>query len=194
MVPELAQLFASAAACARCPGMGCRPVLSAANGPTGSRVLFVGEAPGRLGAGRTGVPFSGDMAGRRFEALLAAAGLNREEVFVTNAVLCLPLDARGRNRPPAAREIGSCGPWLSETLRVLSPRLVVGMGSTALRALRAVAPHALVVGSAGSEPQVWNGMRLAAVYHPAARSQVHRPWASQLSDWQRLGAWIRANL
>lgn len=125
MVPELAGLFASVRGCARCPGMGCRPVLSAANGPVTARVLFVGEAPGRFGAGRTGVPFRGDTAGRRFEALLGAAGLERERVFVTNAVLCLPLDPQGRNRRPTSAETAICNGWLRATIDAVDRKSVV---------------------------------------------------------------------
>ena len=102
MLRDLDGLFATVANCAACPAMGCRPVLSPANGSAGAGVLFVGEAPGRFGAGRTGVPFQGDVAGQRFERLLAEAGLRRAEVFVTNAVLCNPRTADGRNDRPRA--------------------------------------------------------------------------------------------
>jgi DNA polymerase len=171
--------------------MGCPPVLSPANGPANATVIFVGEAPGRFGAGRTGVPFSGDTAGRRFEALLGAAGFARERVFVTNAVLCLPLDASGRNRRPAAIETANCASWLRATIEVVNPRLVVGMGAVALAALNRIERHGLTVSHAGQPPVAWRGARLAAVYHPAARSAVHRPWDRQLADWARLGAWSR---
>ncbi|MFN8618389.1 MAG: uracil-DNA glycosylase [Dehalococcoidia bacterium] len=191
MVPELGRLFASVRQCARCPGMGCPPVLSPANGPAGATVLVVGEAPGRFGAGRTGVPFSGDTAGRRFEALLGAAGFARERVFVTNAVLCLPLDASGRNRRPAAIETANCASWLRATIEVVNPQLVVGMGAVALASLNRIERHGLTVSHAGQPPVAWRGARLAAVYHPAARSAVHRPWDRQLADWARLGAWSR---
>ena len=102
MVNSLARLAAAASACRRCervrPGSA---VLVPGSGRPGARWLFVGEAPGRRGAGRTGIPFLGDESGRRFERLLEAAGLRRDEVFVTNAVLCLPLDGVGRNRTPS---------------------------------------------------------------------------------------------
>ncbi|MGE3076024.1 MAG: uracil-DNA glycosylase [Dehalococcoidia bacterium] len=190
MLREFDALFSSASVCSRCPGMGCAPVLSEANGPAGATVLFVGEAPGRLGAGRTGKPFSGDVAGRRFELLLTAAGLKREDVFVTNAVLCLPLDERGRNRTPRTAEVVRCNPWLRETIQRLDPLLVVAMGRVALDAVGRILAHRLELVHAGSEPIEWNGRRLAAVYHPGARSQVHRPWKSQLANWEQLGRWV----
>ncbi len=108
------QLCADAAACQRCPMMVGRPrLLSSANGGPGARVVFIGEAPGRLGGDRTGVPFSGDQSGRNFERLLVAAGLARAEVFVTNTILCSPRDERGRNRGPSRQELASCGDLLA---------------------------------------------------------------------------------
>jgi uracil-DNA glycosylase family 4 len=171
--------------------MGCAPVLSPANGPARAEVMFVGEAPGRLGAGRTGVPFSGDVAGARFERLLEEAGLQRADVFVTNAVLCLPIDALGRNRTPRSAELRACASWLEETLRVIDPAFVVAMGAVALGALALIEPHGLRVSNAGESPTGWFGRELAAVYHPAARSQVHRPWAAQVEDWRRIGTFAR---
>ena len=108
---------------------------------------------------------------------------------MTNAVLCLPLDANGRNRRPGTEEISNCNRWLRATIDALAPHLVVGMGTVALAALKAIEPHALTVSSAGEEPVRWRGTRLAAVYHPAARAQVHRRWESQMADWAALGAW-----
>jgi uracil-DNA glycosylase family 4 len=192
-VRALEQLCLSAAQCRCCAGMGCAPVLSAANGTPDAKVLFIGEAPGRLGAGVTGVPFSGDEAGRRFERLLAVAGLRREAVFVTNAVLCLPLDGRGRNRAPRLAEVKACSGWLSRTIALVQPELAVAMGHTALDSTRLLAPHELSLANAGDAPTSWDGRRLAVVYHPGARSQVHRRWEQQARDWAALGDWWRAN-
>lgn len=162
-----------------------------ANGPVPAPVMCVGEAPGRLGAGRTGVPFSGDVAGARFERLLGEAGLRRVDVFVTNAILCLPVDGAGRNRAPRRTEVQACGRWLEETLRLVDPALVVAMGTVALYALALIQPHGLVVSNAGEPPAWWFGRKLATVYHPAARSQVHRPWDRQVEDWRAIGTFVR---
>lgn len=190
MVREIDRVFSRAAGCRACPGMGCRPVLGAANGGASARVLFVGEAPGRFGAGVTGVPFSGDVAGARFERLLGAAGLDRRDVFITNAVLCLPLDAKGRNRTPRTSEVRNCSAFLSETIAAISPELVVAMGRVALGAVRRIEPVALDLKDAGRNPMRWNGRQLAVVYHPGARSQVFRSWDQQTGDWVQLGRWI----
>ncbi|MHC4065609.1 MAG: uracil-DNA glycosylase family protein, partial [Planctomycetota bacterium] len=85
-------LFRQAARCKRCPRMAKRSaVLGTTCGPLSAEVLFVGEAPGRLGADRSRVPFRGDRSGDNFDRLLRHVGLSRGEVFVTNAVLCCPV-------------------------------------------------------------------------------------------------------
>jgi uracil-DNA glycosylase len=86
--------------CEVCPRMeGRARVLGSANGPERAKVLFIAEAPGRLGAERSRIPLHGDQTGRNFEALLASVKLKRREVFITNAVLCNPQDEFGRAMP-----------------------------------------------------------------------------------------------
>src|SRR5436309_11783492 len=114
-------LVRRAAACRTCPAMeGRRRVLSRANGDPAAPVLFVAEAPGRLGGELTGVPLQRDQSGRRFERLLDLAGLQRQQIFITNAALCNPQDAAGKNRPPSPAELRNCGAWLAETLDVIA--------------------------------------------------------------------------
>lgn len=146
----------------------------------------MGEAPGRLGAARTGVPFLGDVSGRRFELLLTAAGIAREDVFVTNAVHCLPLDAQGRNRRPRTTEVRECSSWLELEIAAVAPLLVVAMGAVALDALARIEPHGLALGRDTGRRVPWYGRELVAVYHPGARSTVHRAWELQVEDWSRL--------
>src|SRR5581483_8130382 len=132
--------------CRACPAMeGRRRVLSRANGDPAARVLFLAEAPGRLGGELAGVPLSADQSGRRFERLLTLAGLRREQIFITNAALCNPQDAHGHNRPPATAELAHCAGWLSQTLRVVDPAVVVTLGATALAALGRLEPHGLAL-------------------------------------------------
>src|SRR6266850_2175384 len=85
------ELIAEAGSCIRCPAMCERTaVLSELNGELDARILFVGEAPGRKGADRTRVPFSGDQSGKNFERFLASINLKRSEVFITSAAICNP--------------------------------------------------------------------------------------------------------
>jgi uracil-DNA glycosylase family 4 len=162
--------------------------------PRAVPVLFVGEAPGRLGAARTGIPFVGDVAGERFDRLLEASGLDRADVAVTNAVLCLPFDARGRNRRPTLREIRACAPHLAAALEATRPALVVALGTVALAGLAALAPHTLALRRDVALPSPWAGRWLVPLYHPSARTAAHRPFACQLDDWRRLGMFVRASV
>ncbi len=186
---RLATLAGVVAACRRCPAMADRRrVLGQANGPPQAAVLLVGEAPGRLGAERTGVPFSGDASGRRLDRLLAASGWSRRDLFITNAVLCNPRDVHGRNRPPTALELTNCRDHLAATLDLVRPRLVVALGRRASAALGALHPHTLARAEPGAlqpwpHPHVsW----LAWVLHPSPCTQTHRPFAVQEADWRRL--------
>ncbi len=166
---------------------GRKRVLSEANGSPLARVMLVGEAPGRHGAERTGVPFTGDVSGQRFETLLGAAGWTREDVFVTNAVLCNPRDADGRNRPPTTAELGNCGNHLRATLDVVQPRVVVALGRRALAALHAVTPHSMAADTLPGDLLAWGAGRwIAWLLHPSPLTQTRRSLSQQMADWRRL--------
>src|SRR2546422_5403512 len=95
------QLATEAAVCVSCPAMCERSaVLSELNGPINARVMFIGEAPGRKGADRTRVPFSGDQSGQNLDRYLASIPLTRDRIFITSAALCNPRTASGANRKP----------------------------------------------------------------------------------------------
>src|SRR5437899_9209443 len=126
---EFAALAAEAAGCVRCPAMCDRAaVLSELNGSIHARVLFIGEAPGRKGADRTRVPFSGDQSGRNFERFLASIGLKRSEIFITSAALCNPRSSSGANRRPTPQELRNCSSFLRRTISLIDPRVIVTLG------------------------------------------------------------------
>jgi uracil-DNA glycosylase family 4 len=170
---------------------GRRRVLGEANGRPEAVVCFVGEAPGRRGAERTAIPFSGDQSGRNFAALLDCAGLSRAQIFVTNAVLCNPQDQSGRNRPPSREELANCRGLLARQLHLIGAPVVVPLGAVALAALDAVASHGLRLRDAVSQPVPWQGRLLFPLYHPGPRAQLHRPFALQRTDFAALGDLIR---
>jgi uracil-DNA glycosylase family 4 len=106
------------------------------HGPAEAVLVFVGEAPGRFGADRTGVPFSGDRSGRFLRELIVELGLDVErDVYITNVVKCNPRDDRGNNRAPSGAEIIACRPHLEAELSLLRPRVVVPLGALACRVL-----------------------------------------------------------
>ena len=169
---------------------GRRRVLGHANGPLSARLLFVAEAPGRLGAELSGVPLAGDRAGRTFAALLEAGGFERGAIFVTNAVLCNPRDAAGRNDRPTCREVANCGNHLDRLIQILRPDWLMTLGAVALDAVRRIAPHELILARDVGRPIAWQGRWLVPLYHPAPRALIHRSLAVQRADYQRLGALV----
>jgi len=191
-VNPFAALCAEVAACTRCPRMaGRRRVLSDACGPVPAPLMLVGEAPGRNGADRTGVPFSGDLSGRALTALLEGAGLSRESVFVTNAVLCNPRDDRGRNARPSRDELKNCSGFLARQLARVDPAVVAPLGAVALAALGRLHPHGRTLADAG-RPHPWHGRVLFPLYHPSPRVRARRPLAMQRRDFARLAALLAA--
>jgi uracil-DNA glycosylase family 4 len=151
--------------------------------------MFIGEAPGRLGAALTGVPFTSDQSGLRFERLLEAAGLRRDEVFVTNALLCNPL-RDGKNRSPRRSEIANCTCWLKAQLDIVTPRLVVTLGAVALEAVRLSWPHTYELRRDVGCPLPWYGRTLVPLYHPSPRTAARRSFAQQIEDFRGLAGLI----
>lgn len=153
--------------------------------------MFVGEAPGRLGADRTAVPFHGDVAGDNFEKLLALAGLSRAEVFVTNAVLCNPKDSKGNNAPPTRSVLANCANNLRDQIKVIQPTTVITLGAAALEATRFIEHHDLRLANSVRTVHSWNGVSLIPLYHPGARAMIHRNFATQSADYYFVGEFLR---
>jgi DNA polymerase len=164
---------------------GRSAVLSARNGRVGARVMFVGEAPGRQGGDRTRVPFSGDQSGRNFTRYLASIGLEREEVFITNAALCNPRSETGANRKPTREEVSNCSGFLRRQIEVIAPPVVVTLGAVSLAALRAVEYHPLTLKENVGQIRDWNGRLLVPLYHPSPQVLAsHRREPQQLEDYK----------
>jgi uracil-DNA glycosylase len=101
-----------------------------------ARVMIVGETPGDR-EDREGRPFVGP-AGRELDKALEAAGIDRGEVYVTNAVKHFRFEERGKRRihqRPDARQVRACSPWLRAELRQVKPDALIVMGATAAKAL-----------------------------------------------------------
>jgi DNA polymerase len=134
--PTLPALGEAARGCRACPlwERGTQTVFG--EGPALAQVMLVGEQPGNE-EDLAGHPFVGP-AGRLLDKALAAAGLDRRAVYVTNAVKHFKWEPRGKRRihqKPNAGEIRACKPWLEAELRVVRPRALVLLGATAAQAL-----------------------------------------------------------
>lgn len=153
--------------------------------------MFVGEAPGRLGADDTGIPFHGDKAGDNFESLLMIAGINRSDVFITNAVLCNPRDAKGNNSTPNKTEVKNCSYYLKRQIDLIQPKIVVTLGGTALDALSYIEEHAFKLRESVRTSCNWYGRDLIPLYHPGQRAMIHRSYANQRSDYKYISDELR---
>ena len=105
-------------------------------GPRRAEVLFVGEQPGNE-EDLSGEPFVGP-AGRLLNDALVAAGIDREQTYVTNVVKHFKWEPRGKRRihkKPNAGEIAACRPWLEAEIGLIKPRVIVCLGATAAQAL-----------------------------------------------------------
>lgn len=125
---DLDSLREAACACKACPlwKNGTRTVFG--EGPADARILLVGEKPD-LDDDRSGQPFVGE-AGRLLDQALEAAGVRRDEVYLTFLVKHVKPD-----KPPSPREIRACWPWLEMEIERIRPDVLVGLGAVAARAL-----------------------------------------------------------
>ncbi len=180
------ELATDAAHCILCPAMCERAaVLSELNGSMDARVMFIGEAPGRKGADRTRVPFSGDQSGKNFERFLASINLPRSEIFVTSAALCNPQVDSGANRRPKASEIRNCSAFLRRTIELVEPAVIVTLGTVALDALKLLHHHEFTLKNDAGRIRRWNDHLLVPLYHPSPQVLItSRDEKAQLRDYK----------
>jgi uracil-DNA glycosylase family 4 len=148
-----------ASTCVRCRlSQGRTQVVYGAGDPDAD-LMFIGEAPG-FHEDKQGVPFVG-AAGQLLNRLLADSGIEREEVYINNVILCRPPG----NRDPLPDELEACRPWLDERIAIIDPAVIVTLGNWATR---------YILGSNVSISRVrgqrfpWNGRIVIPTFHPAA--------------------------
>ncbi len=185
---NFSKLVSEAQCCQICPNLRERTaVLSELNGSLKPKVMFIAEAPGRQGADRTRIPFSGDKSGANFGVLLGSIGLERKDIFITNAVMCSPRSVTGANRKPAKSEIKNCSSFLKRQIELLAPKVMVTIGTVALEALKAIEYHEFVLKNDVGKILNWNGRNLVPLYHPSPQVVISvRRMPQQLEDFQIL--------
>jgi uracil-DNA glycosylase len=168
-IPTLPLLRKAAAECRGCRlwTIGTQAVFG--EGPETARVLLVGEQPGDA-EDREGRPFVGP-AGQLLDSALDAAGIDRADVYVTNAVKHFKWEKReGTKRrihkKPGDREIRACYPWLEAEMVLLRPDVIVCLGATAAQALLGKAFR--VTQQRGRPIPTDRGATVFATVHPSA--------------------------
>jgi DNA polymerase len=115
--------------CTRCALHVERKQTVFARGNGSSGLCFIGEGPG-ADEDAQGFPFVG-AAGQLLDRMIAAMGIERDDVYVCNIVKCRP----PQNRTPEPEEMNACMPFLTEQLSIVEPQVIVALGKTAVQGL-----------------------------------------------------------
>jgi uracil-DNA glycosylase family protein len=136
-------------------------------GPLKARIALVGEQPGDE-EDRQGRPFVGP-AGKLLDKALEEAGIERADVYVTNAVKHFKFEERGKRRihkKPRVSEIKACNPWLKAEISLVKPEVIVCLGATATLAL--LGPKYRLAQERGKFVEHPWGPHVTATIHPSA--------------------------
>ena len=136
LIRTLTALRQAEAGCTRCPLYRNATQVVPGEGPARASIMMIGEQPGSE-EDLAGHPFVGP-AGRMLDRAISEAGLDRKQIFVTNAVKHFKFEQRGKRRlhkRPDPYEIDRCRWWNELERSIVKPRLVVAMGATAARSL-----------------------------------------------------------
>ena len=156
-------------------------------GPKKAPIMLVGEQPGDY-EDVAGKPFVGP-AGKIMDRALEEAGIDRKKVYVTNAVKHFKWNPRGKRRihqKPNSREVAACRPWLEAELRIVRPKLLVVLGSTAGQAI--FGPSFRVTRERGKVLSSKFAPKVVATVHPSSllrqpdEESRHREYARFVSD------------
>jgi DNA polymerase len=151
-----------------------------ARGTGSSGLCFVGEGPG-ADEDAQGLPFVG-AAGQLLDRMIAAMGLERDEVYVCNIVKCRPPD----NRKPETDEMAACMPYLSDQLDLIQPRVIVALGATAVQGLFGTSEG--ITRLRGKWKQLRGQIDVMPTFHPA---YLLRTPAAKREVWEDLQEVLR---
>ena len=168
---SLKELDAGIVRCRGCPLWERATQAVCGEGGAKAGVMLVGEQPGDQ-EDLTGKPFVGP-AGRVLADALEKAGVDRKEVYVTNAVKHFSWEPRGKRRmhkTPAQQEVAACLDWLLGEIRLVAPRLIVCLGGTAVRAL--LGPKVKVLVNRGKVFDSEWGPKILVTVHPSSILRV----------------------
>jgi uracil-DNA glycosylase len=170
-IPELRE---AAKGCRRCPLWRDATQTVFGEGPDNAKVIFVGEQPGDQ-EDLAGKPFVGP-AGKVFDAILDDAGVDRQKVYVTNAVKHFKFEPRGKRRihsKPNAGEVRACRWWIDQEFELIKPNLAVALGATAAMSLLGKAIP--VTKMRGQVIEREDGLRVFITIHPSFILRIREP-------------------
>jgi DNA polymerase len=184
------ELRERALVCQKCPNLAsARKNVVFGVGDINAALMFVGEAPG-ADEDVQGEPFVG-AAGQLLTRIIQTMGLSRDTVYIGNILKCRP-DTPGQssgNRKPTAEEMKTCIPYLHEQIDLIQPKVLVGLGATAIEGL---------IGKTGitrlrGQWHTYRGISLMPTFHPSyllrtqALSDKRKVWEDMLQVMERIG-------
>jgi uracil-DNA glycosylase family protein len=164
--PHLDDLRRAAATCTRCELYGPATQTVFGEGPASAWLVLVGEQPGDR-EDVEGAPFVGP-AGRVLDTALERAGIDRSEVYVTNAVKHFRFEREGKRRihkTPGVTHIRACRHWLDGELAAVAPSALATLGAVAANALLG---SGFRISNQRGQVLEWEGHRLVPTVHPSA--------------------------
>lgn len=160
--------------CRRCDLWKSATQVVVGEGPRRAALMLVGEQPGDE-EDRAGRPFVGP-AGLLLRRLLGEAGVDPKATFLTNAVKHFRFEFRGKRRlhkTPVQREIDACNLWLRREIENIRPKVIVTLGTTALRAV--LGERLAIVAARQRALESPEGITVVATYHPSAVLRAPAP-------------------
>jgi DNA polymerase len=173
-----AELYAVIRSCTMCALAETRTQAVPGEGPLPAEVMCIGEAPG-LNEDKQGRPFVG-AAGKFLEELLAAGGLQRDEVYICNVLKCRPPG----NRDPMPGEIEACAEYLDLQIDMVDPLVIVTLGRFSMSRWFPQQAISRIHGSV----REFDGRLVVPMYHPAAALHQQNLRDILLSDFRQLPA------
>ena len=179
----LEEIRADVGDCTRCKLHRSRSTIVFGEGDPHARIMFVGEGPGAEEDAQ-GRPFVG-RAGQLLNRMIEAMGFRREEVYITNVIMCRPPN----NRTPEPDEIATCEPFLFRKIRVIRPDVVVALGAIAAQSLLGTkAPIGQIRGRFFDA----HGTKIMPTFHPAFLLRAPERKREAWEDLRKVRDYIRS--
>ncbi len=175
------------------------PMADNQNGAEGAKIFFVNERPGRIGPGKSGrISFENeDPTAHWFKELCALVGIDRKDIFITNACLYYPDDPGYKDRSPTTKELKCCAPMLKDQIMRIKPQLIVTLGNVALKALRYVFPASRQLKEYRLKRSIGEIITdtmppIYPVYHTSIRGRITRRKEQQAEDWKKIPQYLNS--
>lgn len=182
-------------ACGSCDLCKTRTKVVFGEGNCSSKIMIIGEAPGEE-EDVAGLPFIGK-AGQKLDSILNYVGVKREDIYITNTVLCRPPS----NRTPRKEEMDSCKWRLDLQIKLLKPNLIILLGRTALEQMRGEPIKGALSQFFFDKLPSKDGMltyivdghesKVLVTYHPSFHLRSpEKAYRETLPHWQKVKKWI----